>query len=317
MSAPERVRPFDRPFTQFHNALLDHLMPCLSPSAWKVACFFVRQLNGWHRTEIRATVEQIQSGTGLGSSNTVSRALDELIREDGTGFLRAIRHSRRRPTEYALNLDFELQIGEVVRCGDSERISQVQNPSTSKSESLSTSNSESLIKESLLKKIRIVNPETGFDRIPHSLSDLRRTLIDGSEKRDASKQVAYVRWVMGLIYGEQDLPDFARVGRFRKDAGSTARAIEILFRYAAHDVTGNPILYISAAEKRLRDERRDDPRPILPRTPEHLKSYPTQERDYLVSRGADPSRFFDAGRDGRGEPLYRFIDPSLDPEPVR
>ena len=50
------IQPFDldKRFTKFSNALIDHIMPRLSPSSWKVLTVIIRQTVGW--------VEDIQTG---------------------------------------------------------------------------------------------------------------------------------------------------------------------------------------------------------------------------------------------------------------
>ena len=44
----EKIKPLARPgWTMFNNYILDHIMPDLSPNAWKVLCVAIRRTIGW------------------------------------------------------------------------------------------------------------------------------------------------------------------------------------------------------------------------------------------------------------------------------
>jgi len=82
------IRPFDldKRFTKFSNPLIDHVMPSVSPSAWKVLTVIIRQTVGW--VEDRQTgkrkewdqisYSQLKEKTGIGSDATITKALREL-----------------------------------------------------------------------------------------------------------------------------------------------------------------------------------------------------------------------------------------------
>lgn len=74
------IRPFDEQgrYTEFHNYVLDCLMPQLSPNAWKCLCFIIRKTKGWHKDSDDLSFSQIKKGTGIKSDPTVSKALKEL-----------------------------------------------------------------------------------------------------------------------------------------------------------------------------------------------------------------------------------------------
>lgn len=80
MPSKRIVRPFDSHgcLTQFHNALLDSVMPNVSPNAWKILCLIIRQTVGWQREDAGISYGTIQRATGIGSRTTVSAALKEL-----------------------------------------------------------------------------------------------------------------------------------------------------------------------------------------------------------------------------------------------
>jgi hypothetical protein len=68
--------------TKFSNDVIDHIMPRVSPNAWKVLTVIVRQTVGW--VEDRQTMKrkdwdeisysQFSARTGIGSSETIRRA---------------------------------------------------------------------------------------------------------------------------------------------------------------------------------------------------------------------------------------------------
>lgn len=88
-SAPAGAQPvavFARAgfFTVFDNALLDHVLPTLSPNAWKVLCLVVRRTVGFQRETTPQdgrglSLPRIRKATGIRSKTTVRKALDELI----------------------------------------------------------------------------------------------------------------------------------------------------------------------------------------------------------------------------------------------
>lgn len=82
------IQPLDvsKKFTAFSNDLIDHIMPRVSPSAWKVLTVILRQTLGWldRKTGSRKewdeiSYSQFMKRTGIGSSGTIRRALEELL----------------------------------------------------------------------------------------------------------------------------------------------------------------------------------------------------------------------------------------------
>ena len=80
MPSKRIVRPFDSHgcLTQFHNALLDSVMPNVSPNAWKILCLVIRQTVGWQREDAGISYPAIQRATGIKSRPTVAAAIKEL-----------------------------------------------------------------------------------------------------------------------------------------------------------------------------------------------------------------------------------------------
>ena len=98
------MKIFEHGFTGFHNLLLDKVMPELSPNAWKVLCFIIRQTVGWHRNHKKLRYGRIMRGTGIKSRTTVSTALSEL---QGYGIVIQTK-APNEPADYSLNLEFEV-----------------------------------------------------------------------------------------------------------------------------------------------------------------------------------------------------------------
>lgn len=82
------IRPFhlDKRFTKFSNPVIDHIMPRVSPPAWKVLTVIWRQTEGWldRQTGKRKqwdeiSYSQFMERTGIGSTGTIRRALKELM----------------------------------------------------------------------------------------------------------------------------------------------------------------------------------------------------------------------------------------------
>lgn len=115
------IRPFDAGgWFPIHNAVFDVIMPTLSPNAWKVLCVAIRQTWGWvadingdprERKEWdRISYSQFQTKAGIGSRETVSKALRECLE---VGYL--LRHQvgiyRGKPSYiYSLNREYELEV---------------------------------------------------------------------------------------------------------------------------------------------------------------------------------------------------------------
>lgn len=105
----QSVRPFENHgnYTQIHNALLDAIMPVISPSAWTLLCLMIRQTRGWQRIEQGMSYRQLLEGTGFGSRTTVANALNELLERD----LIVVRPSSDKfePFMYAINTDVQIE----------------------------------------------------------------------------------------------------------------------------------------------------------------------------------------------------------------
>lgn len=292
-----RIRPFARQgyFTVVDNALIDLIMPRLTPNAFKVLMLFVRQTVGWQRDAFAMTVDEIQEATGIGSNNTVLAAIDELA-----GVVIERRESRRRAKCYALNLDFEIEIGPDPK-------TRKAGASHAKIALLSHAKIASLYEDSLGIKINDLLRRSA--RAVDSLSEFWQLCESYAEALDYSKQVAFLRWLLALTFGGDNLPDFARVGRWRKVAGAAA-AVRQVARYAHCRVDGNPLFYIEAAEAARRKVREAED--FVPRRPVHRERYVLPQVEYFVSAGVPRARFVQDGMDERMDKLYRYHDPKAE-----
>jgi len=65
-------------YTEFHNALLDAVMPALKPTSWAILCAIIRQTKGWRRDFCHLSLATITALSGVKSRTTVIECLDEL-----------------------------------------------------------------------------------------------------------------------------------------------------------------------------------------------------------------------------------------------
>lgn len=98
------------------NALFDRVQPKLSLSAWAVLCVIVRRTRGWGKKYDAISYEQIKAATGIKSTATIAKALNELLSEIpfGKAILRRQKSSERtascrEATRYALNPHFFME----------------------------------------------------------------------------------------------------------------------------------------------------------------------------------------------------------------
>ncbi len=120
MSRRRIVYPFAEQgnFTQCHNWAYDHLMPALSPNAWKVFSYIVRQTKGWHRDEVGLSQRAIMAGTGIKSFTTLAHCLAELT-DEARPVIEI--HRPRDVTEehlYSLNTDFAVTYEAAPRASE-------------------------------------------------------------------------------------------------------------------------------------------------------------------------------------------------------
>jgi len=123
------IKPFARPgFTTFNNYILDHIMPDLSANGWKVLCVAIRQTIGWQDEETASgrremeviSYSQFRQMTGIGSDQTVARAIKECV---DRGYMLRV-PGEGQEISYGLNMDYEIEVDttstEIVEAGDGD-----------------------------------------------------------------------------------------------------------------------------------------------------------------------------------------------------
>jgi hypothetical protein len=127
------IKPFARPgFTMFNNYILDHIMPNLSANSWKVLCVAIRQTIGWQDEEAESgrremeviSYSQFRQMTGIGSDQTVARAIKECVDK---GYMLRI-PGEGQEISYGLNMDYEIEVDtatEIVEVGNESTSTEI------------------------------------------------------------------------------------------------------------------------------------------------------------------------------------------------
>ena len=117
------VRPFMPPeikYTMVSNVILEHIMPDLSGSGWKILCVAIRKTLGWsdpndptqRKEKDRISYSQFLEGSGIKSTATVSKALKECLAKNY--LLRYPSEDHKQGYEYGLNRNFEILVEETT-----------------------------------------------------------------------------------------------------------------------------------------------------------------------------------------------------------
>jgi len=124
----ETIRPFEAGnWFPINNAVFDHIMPDLSPNAFKVLMWVVRQTWGWQadpagdprerKKADRISYSQFLQHTGIKSDTTLTKAIRECVSK---GYIVRCQKGtvRGNPTyEYALNTEYTLQVTTTSKNG--------------------------------------------------------------------------------------------------------------------------------------------------------------------------------------------------------
>jgi phage replication O-like protein O len=103
------IKPFEKKgYTEFHNYLLDHVMPVVSSTAWKVLCFIIRKTVGWNKEVDCLSLSQIMNGTGIKGRSTAMTAINALAEADLIIVARL--HDRVSSNKYQLNLGYTVEV---------------------------------------------------------------------------------------------------------------------------------------------------------------------------------------------------------------
>lgn len=145
------IRPFGAPgHTQFDNDLLDHIMPTLSGSGWKILCVAVRKTWGWidkasptgRKQWDRISYSQFRKGTGIVSDATIRRAIDENL--ENAYLLR--RKSGPQSFSYHLNTSLEIEVEENTST-ETEEVTSTETEEDEPKTSTETVDTKESIKE--------------------------------------------------------------------------------------------------------------------------------------------------------------------------
>lgn len=154
-----KVKPFQQQsrYTTMDNFIIDHVMPKISGSAWKVLTVIIRKTIGWHKECDEVSFRQLLGLTGIKSFTTLTNALKEL---EDKKIIRVDRGEGKGITFiYALNLDFELEIKEPVTKTVTEEKSVTENVTPPVTENV-TPKKEVLQKLEQQKKEESLNKES-------------------------------------------------------------------------------------------------------------------------------------------------------------
>jgi phage replication O-like protein O len=109
-----QVKPFDRQgnYTQIDNAVIDVIMPTLSPTEWMVLSLIIRKTVGWHKDIDGIAYSQFIKGTGIKSNTTIQRALSKLNK---MGIIEVLESPHKSdPHHYRLNRNYSCRVTETV-----------------------------------------------------------------------------------------------------------------------------------------------------------------------------------------------------------
>ena len=131
-----------------NNAILDHIMPDLSGSGWKILCVAIRQTIGWVDEESetgrketdRISYSQFMEKSGIKGKATVSKAIRECLKKQ---YLK--RHpsaDHQQSFDYSLNREFEM---EIETGSETELVSTVETGSETELVSTETGSETELV----------------------------------------------------------------------------------------------------------------------------------------------------------------------------
>lgn len=112
-----KIKPLAKPgYTMFRNYIIDHFMPKLSGSGWKVLCVAIRQTWGWadkttesgRKEKDRIAYSQFLEMTGIKSSATLRKAIKENL--DNGFLLREQNSDYPQQFNYRINEDYEVEV---------------------------------------------------------------------------------------------------------------------------------------------------------------------------------------------------------------
>jgi hypothetical protein len=161
------IRPFTKQgnFTVVNNFVIDHIMPDVSPNAFKVLMFAIRKTVGWHKEADRISYSQFREGCGIKSDHTISRALSELL---DLGYLTRWQVGTHKRTKkplysYGLNTDYEIELNTVENavCENSNTVENAVSNTVENAVSNTVENAETKHREK--KQTYMMNDDIDHD----------------------------------------------------------------------------------------------------------------------------------------------------------
>ncbi len=238
MSKPRTAKVFEghKCTTAIHNALLDVVMPELSPNAWKVLCVIIRQTSGWEREEQGANYPRLMEGAGIGSKSTLAKCLDEL-KTYRYQLISVVPGTQHEESRYSVNREVEIEWTPVnfAKPRSTENVLLKTAPRSTENgplngtenvllgESRSTENGLSYKKESsisYLKQVReeetpfstlsIVPPSNQPEAFPDTVSDALNEIFPGyaDDEKKMMPFVALVQKLHGRPVDVRNWPDW-------------------------------------------------------------------------------------------------------------
>jgi len=308
------IKPFKRKncFTPIDNAVFDYLQPLLSHTEYGILSFIIRQTRGYNRDSIRISTRHVSKLLHT-PRNTAQRAIDELVKK---GLVIRNVGNGRSASSYKLNLEFEIdtekfssekiQDGEISNektCGPNTGHFVAQIWDTKDNVSPLKTNCPNQAKETgkkhriILRIIRNFEEDKPlFDRLALGIIALKK-----------NEQTAALMELLSLLFGDDNLPDYKRLGRFRKTWG-IEDGLRMILRYISVPIEGNPLFYIEAAEakrrKELREKKEEVPLPTKPVVDD--VDYTLSEINWFVTNGFLRDDFHQHGFNELGDPVYIY-----------
>ncbi|MBI3654132.1 MAG: hypothetical protein HY231_24130 [Acidobacteria bacterium] len=215
-------------FTQQHNLTYDVMMRMLSPSAWMILCFILRNTKGFHREKVPLSYTDFLEGTSIKSFSTIKKAIDELLDSETP-------ENRRNPfitfqggdtgknwkaAEYGLNREFKVEIATTETVAGSEKATTktVAGATTEtvagfeKATTVSVAHDKESKKETKKKKLLVFSVTDPLERVIAEECNLNPDNLTRGQKEEIEKVVLWLHQEYDASL-EQKYPDAEKRSR--------------------------------------------------------------------------------------------------------
>jgi len=257
------IRPFTKQgnFTVVNNFIIDHIMPTVSPNAFKVLMFAIRKTVGWHKESDRISYSQFMEGCGIGGRSTVSKAIKELIALNYLHRHKVGCHKRTKKPLYAYSLNAEYEV--AVNSPETGLLAQSNSPKT---EPLNSPKTEPLN-----------SPKTGLTK------DTKETKQSDGDDNDTVQLELSPVYNVGVTNKLMDVgvnPDKARELSVNLDLPTTEKIIAYARDHAHSNIAGYVLKLIEngfqPVDNQVTQQQTFDipEKPTLPKArPEHVLAW--------------------------------------------